>query len=172
MMQNIRTLVLLTSVAVLSACGGGDSTPEPTPTPTPAAATPAPAATPTPAPAPVATPAPTPVAVPSFAGTYATSLQKTSDNCNAGTPNSSNPTQFVTQADRGISLVSGSVTLTGAVDGDNGGFSASYTMVSNGIPVTTSTTYRTVTPSSTYSVQLSFVAGPCSVVYSGSATRV
>jgi hypothetical protein len=51
-MQKIRSLVLLATVAALTACGGGggENAPEPTPTPTPVAGTPAPAPAPTPSP--------------------------------------------------------------------------------------------------------------------------
>ena len=68
--RHIRTGVAVSSIALLTACGGGGggggviSTPSPTPPPAPTPA-PAPAPTPTPTPAPAPTPAPTPGPAPS-----------------------------------------------------------------------------------------------------------
>jgi hypothetical protein len=110
--------------------------------------------------------------VPSFAGNYSVTLNRTVDNCNTGLPATSSVTQYVTQTDRSISLKSGTVTLTGSVDGDNGGFSTSFTQVTDGIVVLSTTNYRTATAGSTYAAVFNIVAGPCTVTYSGTAKRI
>ena len=109
---------------------------------------------------------------PSFAGSYVVTLNRTLDNCNTGLPATSTVTQYVTQADKSITLKSGTVTLVGSVDGDNGGFSTSASLVTDGVTAVSSVTYRTATPNSTYAAVFNIAAGPCLITYNGTAKRI
>jgi hypothetical protein len=173
-MQNIRTLVLVTSIAVLTACGGGgggggENTPEPTPTPTPVAATPAPAATPTATPAPA--PAPVPAPIPSFAGAYFITSNLTTNSCNLAISSTATGSDSVAQNGRDVSYTSGSFAMPGTVDADNGGFTASGTQVSSGVSILTTVNFRAAS-GGTYSANLTFYTNNCTIVYTGTATKI
>lgn len=172
-MQNIRTLVLLTSIAVLTACGGGDSTPEttPTPTPTPAPATPTP--TPTPVPTPTPTPAPAPAVTPSFIGNYNVSMSITGNTCSlTGLPQSIVTSQSVWQNGRTVQVLSGSTIFDGSVNSDNLGFDTSNTQTVSGYVAVSNTNYRGASAASSYSVQYTVTTAGCVVVWDGAATRI
>ncbi len=155
-MQNFRTLVLLTSVAVLTACGGGggESAPEPTPTPTPAAATPAPAAT------------------PSFIGNYNVTMSMTGNTCSlTGLPQSIVARQSIWQSDRTVQVLSGTTVFDGSVDSDNLGFNTSNTQTVSGYVAVSNMNYRGASATSSYSVQYTISTAGCLVVWNGTATR-
>lgn len=155
-MQNFRTLVLLTSVAVLTACGGGggESAPEPTPTPTPAAATPAPAAT------------------PSFIGNYNVTMSMTGNTCSlTGLPQSIVASQSIWQSDRTVQVLSGTTVFDGSVDSDNLGFNTSNTQTVSGYVAVSNMNYRGASATSSYSVQYTISTAGCLVVWNGTATR-
>ncbi len=170
-MKNIRTLVLLTSVAVLTACGGGDSTPEPTPTP--AATTPTPTPVPTPTPTPTPAPAPVPAVTPSFIGNYNVSMSMTGNTCSlTGLQQTIGTSQSVWQSDRTVQLLSGSTIFDGSVNSDNLGFDTSNTQTISGYVVVSTTNYRGASAASSYSVQYTITTGGCVVAWSGTATRI
>ena len=155
-MQNFRTLVLLTSVAVLTACGGGggESAPEPTPTPIPAAATPAPAAT------------------PSFIGNYNVTMSMTGNTCSlTGLPQSIVASQSIWQSDRTVQVLSGTTVFDGSVDSDNLGFNTSNTQTVSGYVAVSNMNYRGASATSSYSVQYTISTAGCLVVWNGTATR-
>lgn len=174
MMQNIRTLVLLTSVAVLTACGGGDSTTETTPTPTPAAApatTPTPV--PTPAPTPTPAPAPAPAVTPSFFGNYNLTMSITGNTCSlTGLQQTIVTSQSVWQNGRTVQVLSGSTIFDGSVNSDNLGFDTSNTQTVSGYVVVSNTNYRGASAASSYSVQYTVTTAGCVVIWSGAATRI
>lgn len=169
-MQKIRFLFLICISAILVACGGGSDQP--------ATATPettAPAASPAETPAAPAA-APPPVATPSFAGNYSVSLSITSNPCNAAVPQNTGTNQTVTQTERSITLVSGTTTFNGSIDGDNGGISTSHSRTdANGVLVVSNMGYRSTATAGVYSAQYSITASQsgasCNVSYAGTATR-
>jgi hypothetical protein len=165
-MQNIRTLVLVTSVAVLTACGGGgDGTPEPTPTPTPAA-------TPSPMPTPAPTPTPAPAATPSFIGNYNVTMSMTGNTCSlTGLQQTITTSQSVWQSDRTVQVLSGSTIFDGSVDSDNLGFNTSNTQTVSGYVAVSNMNYRGASATSSYSVQYTISTAGCLVVWNGTATR-
>ncbi len=171
-MQNIRTLVLVTSVAVLAACGGGgENTPEPTPTPSPVAATPAPAPAATPTATPTPAPAPIPAPIPSFAGTYFITSNLTTNSCNLAMPSTATGSDSVAQNGRDVTYTSGSFGMPGTVDADNGGFTASGTQVSSGVSILTTVNFRAASGGS-YTANLTFYTNNCTIVYTGTATKI
>jgi hypothetical protein len=107
---------------------------------------------------------------PNFAGVYSVTLQQSVNNCNVNLPFVSNVLNTVTQSDRNIALVSNAATLAGSVDGDNGGFSASKSEVTEGVLVTTAITYRTIS-TNVFQARLNILAGPCTITYDGNAVR-
>ena len=163
-MQNIRTLVLVTSVAVLAACGGGgENTPEPTPTPTPAAS---------PSPSPTPTPTPAPAVTPSFIGNYNVTMSMTGNTCSlTGLPQSIVASQSVWQSDRTVQVLSGTTIFDGSVDSDNLGFNTSNTQTISGYVAVSNMNYRGASASSSYSVQYTISTAGCLVIWNGTATR-
>ena len=112
---------------------------------------------------------------PNFAGTYRYSnLALNSNNCNAAVPGSiaGGGVDTFTQNGRVMSVVSGGLALSGAVDADNGGFSVSITQVSNGVPVLSTFAFRTITAGSVYQLKYTTTAGTCSAVYVGTVTKI
>jgi hypothetical protein len=107
---------------------------------------------------------------PNFAGAYSVTLQQSVNNCSVNLPYVSSVLNTVTQSDRNIALVSNTAILAGSVDADNGGFSASKSEVSDGVLVTTSITYRTIS-ANVFQARLNIVAGPCTITYDGNAIR-
>ena len=111
--------------------------------------------------------------VPSFAGSYDLKMTRTLDNCNLGLVRNISLVQSVSQNGRAIVLVSNDVTLTGSVDPDNAGLSASIRQTSEGIPVVSSMVYRSTATPGVYNAGFSVVATKngqeCSASYSGTA---
>jgi hypothetical protein len=107
---------------------------------------------------------------PSFAGNYAISaLNLNYNNCNAAVPATvAGGKDTVSQNGRAITIGS----VSGSVDADNGGFTVSFTQVSNGIPVVSTFAFRTITTGSKYELRYTTAAGPCSAVYVGTATKI
>ena len=161
-MQNIRSIVLMSSVAVLVACGGGgDSTPEPIPTPTPAAS-------PTPTPAPT----PAPAATPSFIGNYNVTMSMTGNTCSlTGLQQTIATSQSIWQSDRAVQVLSGATVFDGSVDSDNLGFNTSNTQSVSGYVAISNMNYRGASAASSYSVQYTISTAGCVVVWNGTATR-
>lgn len=109
---------------------------------------------------------------PSFAGAYNVNAPMIGNNCSiTGLPGSIATTQTVAQADRNITLVSGTTTFTGTVDGDNGGFSTANKQIINAIEFNSTMNYRTSATAGTYGVQYALTGGGCTVTYSGTAIR-
>jgi hypothetical protein len=113
---------------------------------------------------------------PNFAGTYKISTLNLTSNTCGGSPAGSITagTDVAVQNGRNISMSNG--TVTGTLDGDNGGFTLLSTQVTNGVTVTTSLKFRvTASGASTFAVQVSGVgvAGnvTCTLTYSGTATK-
>ena len=107
---------------------------------------------------------------PNFAGNYAIStLNLNYNNCNAAVPATvAGGTDTVSQNGRAITIGS----VSGSVDADNGGFTVSFTQVSNGITVVSTFAFRTITTGSKYELRYTTAAGPCSAVYVGTATKI
>ena len=112
-------------------------------------------------------------ATPQYAGSYQANLTMSANTCNSsGLPNTASVTQQVTQSDRNITVYSGTATLTGTIDGDNGGFSVSDKPVINGIEVTRTITFRSNGSTSQYTENMSTSAGPCLITYTGTVTKI
>jgi hypothetical protein len=113
---------------------------------------------------------------PNFAGNYLFSnLNLTSNNCGLDAPNIlplEGGGDTVTQNGRAISINSDGTVLTGSVDADNGGFAVSNSQTSNGVLVISTFAFRTITPGSNYQVTFTSNGGACSLVYTGTATKV
>lgn len=110
---------------------------------------------------------------PSFAGAYSVNAPMIGNPCSiTGLPGSIATTQTVAQADRSITLVSGTTTFTGAVDGDNGGFSTANKQTINAIEFNSTMNYRSSSTVGTYGVQYALSGGGCTVTYSGTAVRL
>ncbi|MEO7643513.1 MAG: hypothetical protein ABIT72_00275 [Burkholderiaceae bacterium] len=147
-MNHIRTLFVACSVAVLAACGGGGDG------------------------AAVGGGNTTSSTTPSFAGKYLENAKLTTNSCNFAIPAAFAGTDVVTQDGRNVTIVSGEFTFTGAVDADNGGFTVSGTFVFTGITMPSTVKYRTTATGSTYAMDFSMVPNGCTIVYTGTATKI
>ena len=108
---------------------------------------------------------------PSFAGRYFESLTITASTCGTvGTKFEAADT--VNQDGRSISINSEGLIMTGSIDGDNGGFSASGSGVVNGNSAQGTMKYRTVTEGSKYDVEFVLSASGCTITGKGTATKI
>jgi hypothetical protein len=115
-------------------------------------------------------------ATPNFAGTYQMSTLNLTSNTCGGSPDASIAGGFDTVVQNGRNVSASGGTVTGTVDGDNGGFTITKTDVINGVSVVTSLKFRvTATGASTFSVQLSATgsagSASCAITYTGTAVK-
>ena len=172
MFKKMRVLMVVCLSVALVACGGGssvDSTPTPTPTPAPAPA-----------------PTPTPV-LPSFSGSYAVNMSAITT-CGGVfyprtgiavvTQNGQNITYYQSNMTNGKGVAAD--TLSGALDADNNGFTASITFgdsFSSSGKFTNTVTFRNTATSGTYSAYVSLkqsysTSSGCESTYSGTMTKI
>lgn len=109
---------------------------------------------------------------PNFAGNYLVNTTLSSNNCNAAVANTFTFSDSVTQNGRSITVGQEGDNFLGSVDADNGGFSASFTEIEQGITVVGVIAFRTITAGSTYAASVSVTAGPCAAIYNGTATKI
>ncbi len=108
---------------------------------------------------------------PSFAGRYFESLTITASTCGSvGTKFEAADT--VNQDGRSISINSEGLIMTGSIDGDNGGFSASGSGVVSGNSAQGTMKYRTVTEGSKYDVEFVLTTLGCTITGKGTATKI
>ena len=108
-----------------------------------------------------------------FYGTYSVNLKLTGNTCNIGDLQpESTVIQYVSQANRTISLSSGTLKFQGTVDSDNAGFTTANSQVIDGVEVISNMNYRAGSPAGTHSVQYIVTAGGCNITYSGTATKI
>jgi hypothetical protein len=111
-------------------------------------------------------------ATPSFAGNYLENFTLTTNTCNLSLTSTLVGTDTVTQSGRNIGIVSGGLVFTGTVDADNGGFTVVGSVVSSGITTVGTIKYRTTVTGASYSLNYQLVGGACTVVYTGTATKI
>ena len=109
---------------------------------------------------------------PSFAGNYEFNLTLAANNCNASVNTTFVERDSVTQDGRNITVGLDGDNFKGSVDADNGGFSASFTQVEQGVSVRGAIALRAAATSGTYAAELSVTAGSCVVTYKGTAKKV
>lgn len=109
---------------------------------------------------------------PSFAGRYHEVASVTANSCNLSGLTPVDGFDVVNQDGRNISIQSGGITVSGTVDADNGGFTTNGTVVVNGVTSQVKVTYRTNASGGTYTFQETVGVNACTVVYTGTATKV
>ena len=109
---------------------------------------------------------------PSFEGRYHEVFSLTSNTC-ANAAATIDGYDLVTQSGRSVNIVSGTLTLAGTVDADNGGFTVSGSTVNSyGITVLATLKYRTTATGGTYTMEIKYDTSTCTAVYVGTATKV
>lgn len=109
---------------------------------------------------------------PSFAGRYHEVASVTTNSCNLAGLATLDGFDVVTQGDRTVTIVSGDITLTGTVDADNGGFTVNGSQVSSGVTIQATGKYRTISTGN-MAMEMKMIAnGTCTIIYTGTATKI
>jgi hypothetical protein len=106
---------------------------------------------------------------PNFAGNYRINANLATNSCNlAGLVQVVGGVDTVTQSGRNVTYSSEGINpLQGTVDADNGGYTVTGSQTSSGVTFALTAKYKTST-----AYEMKLVANGCTIVYTGTATKI